>query len=204
MNFIDTAAAAPKVDRSTVAALTYIIRQDEKPYFLSSALTGGEPEIHFQSEERETPVRDMREIAANIEQEGFELLDRPSAVSDFYDFETVDAVYNAEVTALLKERFGASDVHIFDHTRRSDSASGAVNPDGARGPDSVLEARQIADDVFWVVDDALRTLWEWTPQAWRQLSGEVPDALYQHLALGEIDRPFDRPVLIPARGFATK
>jgi hypothetical protein len=44
------------------------------------------------------------------------------------------SAYNAEVVALLKQRFGASTVYIFDHTRRSDDGKGASNPDGARGP----------------------------------------------------------------------
>jgi len=43
-------------------------------------------------------------------------------------------VYNSEITNLLRNRFGASEVHIFDHTRRSDSPTGAANPDGLRGP----------------------------------------------------------------------
>ena len=121
-------------DQTVEAALTYIVRQEEKPYFLSSALTGGEPEVHFKTELNSVPVASMRGVATDVDREGFELIVRPTAIEDFYDVDTVDTAYNAEVVELLKERFGASEVHIFDHTRRSDGGDGAANPDGRRGP----------------------------------------------------------------------
>lgn len=128
------AATADIAANTTSGALTYIIRQDEKPYFLSSALTGGAPEVHFKTEEHTVMIQDMRTIDADVDREGFELFRSPSAIEDFYDSDEVDTAYNAEVTALLKRRFGASAVYIFDHTRRSDSGTGAKNPDGLRGP----------------------------------------------------------------------
>lgn len=128
------AVARPESKTSTVAKLTYIVRQAEKPYFLSSALTGGEAEVHFKTEVHAVPVNSMREISSDIDREGFELLRSPSKIKDFYDVEAVDTAYNAEVTDLLKARFGASAVYIFDHTRRSDGDTGAANPDGRRGP----------------------------------------------------------------------
>lgn len=128
------AATADIAANTTSGALTYIIRQDEKPYFLSSALTGGAPEVHFKTEEHTVTIRDMRTIDADVDREGFELFRSPSAIEDFYDSDEVDTAYNAEVTTLLKRRFGASAVYIFDHTRRSDSGTGAKNPDGLRGP----------------------------------------------------------------------
>ena len=56
--------AAGTATHATTGALTYIIRQDEKPYFLSSALTGGEPEVHFKTELHTVAINDMRTIAA--------------------------------------------------------------------------------------------------------------------------------------------
>ena len=126
--------AADTAKHATTGALTYIVRQDEKPYFLSSALTGGEPEVHFKTELHTVAINDMRAIAADVDREGFELSRAPSQIKDFYDVATVDTDYNAELVALLKKRFGASAVHIFDHTRRSDGGAGAQNPDGMRGP----------------------------------------------------------------------
>jgi len=129
-----TTAGRTTTDRTTAGALTYIVRQEEKPYFLSSALTGGQPEVHFKTEQHTVTIRDLRNIAADIDREGFELMRAPSAIRDFYDGDEVDTAYNAEVVALLKQRFGASAVYIFDHTRRSDTGEGANNPDGLRGP----------------------------------------------------------------------
>ncbi len=128
------AATVDSPAQTTSGALTYIVRQDEKPYFLSSALTGGAPEVHFKTEQHTVTIGDMRGIDAAVDREGFELLRSPSRVRDFYDTDEVDTAYNAEVTELLKRRFGASAIYIFDHTRRSDSGTGAENPDGLRGP----------------------------------------------------------------------
>jgi hypothetical protein len=133
MNHV-TAAPTAASTHATTGALTYIIRQDEKPYFLSSALTGGEPEVHFKTELHTVAINDMRTIDAHVDREGFELFRSPSQIKDFYDAAEVDTAYNAELVELLKRRFGASAVHIFDHTRRSDSGTGAANPDGRRGP----------------------------------------------------------------------
>ena len=43
-------------------------------------------------------------------------------------------VYYPEIEALLRRKFGASQVVIFDVTWRSDGEVGAKNPDGLRGP----------------------------------------------------------------------
>ena len=129
-----TATVDPAADHATEGALTYIIRQDEKPYFLSSALTGGAPEVHFKTELHTVPINDMRSIDADVDREGFELVHADTAVADFYDQAEVEAVYEPELIQLLKDRFGAASVHIFDHTRRSDGGEGAKNPDGMRGP----------------------------------------------------------------------
>lgn len=132
-NRTEAAAAAAKVVQ---APLTFIIPQDEKPYFESSALTGGEPKVFFKTEEKAVPIRDMRPVAAgfSVDAEGFELLKHPTAVDDLYDDEAVTGAYYAETVALLKKHLGADHAVIFDATRRSDGGQGAANPDGFRGP----------------------------------------------------------------------
>jgi len=129
-----TTSQQPSNSRKTEGSLTYIVRQAEKPYFLSSALTGGAPEVHFKTEQHTVAIHDMRQIEANVDQEGFELMNHSSTLDNFYDDQAITNVYNSEITNLLRNRFGASEVHIFDHTRRSDSPTGAANPDGLRGP----------------------------------------------------------------------
>ena len=57
-------------------------------------------------------------------------------VEDLYDDDAIEQVYYPEIEDLLKRRFGASKVAVFDVTRRSDGGPGAPNPDGLRGPAS--------------------------------------------------------------------
>lgn len=132
-----TASSALTTDAADVtASLNFIQRQDSKPVFHSSALTGGEPEIFFETDAQTVEIADMRAIAddLSLEREGFELLTSPTAVDDLYDDEAVAQVYYPEIETLLRKRFGGGRVVIFDATRRSDSPKGAANPDGLRGP----------------------------------------------------------------------
>lgn len=118
------------------ASLTFAVKQDTKPYFNSSALTGGLPEIFFETEDCFVDIRDMRPVAGDLslERQGFVLLDNETSVDDLYDDEAVERVYNREIENLLKAYTGADRVVTFDHTRRSDNTDGASNPDGPRGP----------------------------------------------------------------------
>lgn len=118
------------------APLTFIVAQDTKPYFISSALTGGLPQVFFETEQHTVTISDMRPTADEIslDREGFELRRYPTAVEDFYDDEIVERVYSRELEEMLKEATGADQVAIFDYTRRSDTVDGAANPDGLRGP----------------------------------------------------------------------
>ena len=129
---------APPGTDDVHAALTFIVPQDTKPCFESSALTGGEPRVHFRTEARRVDVRDMRRIAdlLSLDREGFLLLRHETAVDDLYDDGAIAGVYDRELRMLLTEVTGADRVAVFDHTRRSDGAGGAANPDGPRGPAS--------------------------------------------------------------------
>lgn len=130
------ATLSAEAGKTVRAALTFIIPQDEKPYFESSALTGGEPKVFFQTEQKAVDIRDMRVEAGrfSLDEQGFELLRQPTAVDDLYDDEAVTGPYYEELAALLKRHLGGDRVVIFDATRRSDSGQGAANPDGRRGP----------------------------------------------------------------------
>ena len=128
-------------------ALTFIVPQDTKPYFESAALTGGEPKVHFETEVRRVEVRDMRQVAdlLSLDRQGFLLVRHETAVDDLYDDGAITGVYDRELEALLVEVTGADRVAVFDHTRRSDSAEGAVNPDGFRGPASRVHVDYTVD-----------------------------------------------------------
>ncbi len=133
----DTAPAAVSQPLAELrGALTFARRQDTKPVFRGAALTGGEPEILFEVEERVVPIGDMRDIAdtLSIDREGFELLRHATEVDDLHDDHAVDNRYIPEIEALLRRRFAADRVVVFDVTRRSDDGVGAANRDGRRGP----------------------------------------------------------------------
>ena len=117
------------------APLTFIVRQDSKPYFNSSALTGGLPEIFYETEDRTVTIHDMGAKAGDLDldRNGFELRRCPTAVDDLHDDAAMER-YDREIETLLRDATGADRVVVFDHTRRSDAADGAANPDGARGP----------------------------------------------------------------------
>lgn len=118
------------------ADLTFIRPSKVKPVFESAAYTGGAPRVFFDTEVHRVTVHDLREIASptTIDGEGFEFLHHPSRVKGFDDDDIVTRDYHAETEALLRSRFGARSVAIFDATRRSDAESGAHNPDGTRTP----------------------------------------------------------------------
>lgn len=128
----EAAASLPSVD----GALSFIKPQDTKPVFHSTALTGGEAKLFFELEDHSVAVADMRAVAdtLSIDKEGFELLHHETAVDDLYDDAAVEGAYHEEVAEILRERFDATHVAIFDVTRRSDDTGGAQNPDGLRGP----------------------------------------------------------------------
>ncbi len=142
-NMVSPAVAMAKSPRSLTeisASLNFIRRQDSKPTFQSSALTGGAPKYLYDTEAHTVTISDMREIAEDlsVDREGFELLHHATAVKDLYDDVSVERAYLPEIEALLRSRFGASRVAIFDVTRRSDGGAGAKNPEGLRGPASQL------------------------------------------------------------------
>ncbi len=133
---VPSRAEPPRTDTPTQAPLNFIRRQDAKPAFYSAAFTGSVPIYLFEDEAHSVAISDMREIAdtLSVDREGFELLSHATAVEDLYDDDAVAEAYFPEIEALLRRRFGASRVAIFDATRRSDNGVGAQNPDGLRGP----------------------------------------------------------------------
>jgi hypothetical protein len=170
---------------SVEGALSFIVPQDTKPVFHSTALTGGEAKIFFELEDVPVPIIDMRPIAEtlSVDAEGFELLHHETEVDDLYDDAVVDTAYHAEIEEILRERFDATQVAIFDVTRRSDDTGGARNPDGLRGPATrvhvdytVASGPQRAKDVLGeeeyerLINAGARIL---QVNVWRPISGPV-------------------------------
>ena len=130
--------AVRRTSADVSAALTFITRSDTKPVFHSSAYTGGEPRVLFDTERHTVDIRDVRPLAGalSLDHEGFELHRDRTAVRDLYNDVAVESIYYPEIESLLRSLTGAGRVIIFDATRRSDSGAGAKNRDGAWPGDS--------------------------------------------------------------------
>ncbi|MGF1623619.1 MAG: CmcJ/NvfI family oxidoreductase, partial [Alphaproteobacteria bacterium] len=167
------------------AALTFITPSDVKPVFHSSAMSGGEPKLFFDTERHRVAIRDLRPFAADLslDREGFVLRHDQTAVADFHDDQAIEAVYYPEIEALLRRETGATQVIIFDVTRRSDARGGAGNPDGQRGPATRVHVdytvtsgpRRLRDLVGGAEADRLATAGARIMQinVWRPMRGPV-------------------------------
>jgi len=82
------------------------------------------PGTAFEKRRKHVPhemnVKDMRSIRDQftLDKNGFELVDHKTNEKDFLDEEQVQNNYYPEVAQLIKEKTGASDVHIFSHMSR--------------------------------------------------------------------------------------
>lgn len=97
-------------------------------------------------------IRDARAVAGELELErnGFVLVERESAVKNFYDPEEVERVYVPEVVSLVKELTGADHVITFGTMVRSDAAAkeGSLPAFGAHVDYGDRTVRQFAIDVL--------------------------------------------------------
>ena len=104
--------------------LQYLVYTGERPIYYAS--TGGAAaalKVSAEFEAREVPVHDARQIEATLDTQGFALRPHPTTVEDFYADRSVwQTLYEAEIRDLVLRATGAVDIHVFDHTLRSDSS----------------------------------------------------------------------------------
>lgn len=97
-------------------------------------------------------IRDARAVAGELELErnGFVLVERESAVRDFYDPDEVERVYIPEVISLVQELTGADKVITFGTMVRSDAANkeGNLPAFGAHVDYGDRTVRQCAKDIL--------------------------------------------------------
>lgn len=114
-------------NHSVKASLRYIAPSSEKPIYYASE-GGADAELridHAQFEDREVTIHDARiELTeAQLDNEGFKLVTHKTSVQDFYQFDRIQKDYEEEITKLVLDDTGAKSVHIFDHTKRSNSSA---------------------------------------------------------------------------------
>jgi hypothetical protein len=105
---------------SIEADLNYLSPSSGRPRTYTYDPPPGVPRTTFRSEPRRVQIRDIRPIAGgfSLDQQGFAVVDLPTAVDDFYNEDSVKQVYYPESEALLKKITGADRILIFDHTVR--------------------------------------------------------------------------------------
>lgn len=96
------------------------------------AIPGGEaPTVIIPKDDQETERRgglDLRRVliasgrdiapTLTLDREGFAFIDQPSSVADFEDKAEVERVYYPEISKIVADMSGATEVEIFDHTIR--------------------------------------------------------------------------------------
>lgn len=87
------------------------------------------------NEKKVVRIHDARclEVSSTLEVNGFQLLNFPTRITDFYDERDIADNYYREAIELLKEVTGATEVFVFDHTYRSEVRANA-GQQGVRMP----------------------------------------------------------------------
>lgn len=172
----------PHVD----ADLNYLARMNERPHTYTFDPPPNVPRSNIVTESHTVPVYDLRPIASglSLDREGFELLQHPTAMGDFYDEDEVRRVYYPETERLIAEATGASRVFIFDHTVRrrvhgaEDRSAGAPRQPATRVhvDHTAKSGAQRVRDFFGSEADALLKGRVQVINVWRPIRGPLRDA----------------------------
>lgn len=123
------------------APLTYLADSSQRP---TVQRTNAEaPERSGEFEQKTVSIYDGRPFAAQfaLDRDGFAFRHAKTALTDFDDEEAIRAIYYPEVTQLVKEATGASDVFVFDHTIR-------IEEDGKREDKAVRAPVQVVHNDY--------------------------------------------------------
>ena len=112
-------------DSPLTATLRYLVPGAGKAvYYASTGGVGDQHEKGIRLEARQVAIHNARRQypPPALDREGFTLVSHETAISDFYDLEPRQSLYEEEISQLVVIATGASDALVFDHTLRSDSA----------------------------------------------------------------------------------
>lgn len=163
------------------AVLTYSVDTGEKPVNQTmeegnmARIYTGEFAAHEMQVTNGRPRRDRFDLDVH----GFEFVDHPTAMKDFYDIEELKSSYYPEIEQLIKDCTGATRVSIFDYTLRS-------------GDEEEREIRKIREPVMRVHNDYT----EWSgPQRVRDLlPDEAEELLKNRFAIVQVWRAINKPI----------
>lgn len=163
------------------ADLTYAIETGEKPVNETFGAGNIQRRRSGAIEKKPMAIEDGRPRVAEfaLDRTGFEFVDHPTTMHDFFDLEELQRVYYAEAAALVKRVAGAQRVEVFDHTLRS-------------GDKDEREARLVREPVLSVHNDYT----EWSgPQRLREfLPDEAETLLKRRFAIIQVWRAINQPI----------
>ena len=110
---------------SSIDSSVQYLKNDQALAVYKASDAGGELVPHEGNYSNHTvSIENVRPIANqfDLDREGFRLVDQFTTVNDFYDDSQLKA-YEAEVKSTIHGVIDASEILIFDHTRRSSSAT---------------------------------------------------------------------------------
>jgi hypothetical protein len=181
---VDSAQLQPHQLRGVEAVLNYLAPTTERPRTYTNDPPPGEPRSTVVSESHVLPIRNLRPVSssASLDREGFALIRRETAVTNFWDDDEVRAVYYPEVERALKSATGADRVFIFDHTTRrripgaEDSRAGIRQPvprvhvdhTARSGPQRVRDL--LADEAEELLKGRVQVI-----NLWRPIRGPLQD-----------------------------
>jgi len=164
-----------------VAALHYTVDTGVTPVNETFGPNNIRRRVTGEADVRQMTIRNGRPLAQELDLEitGFEFVDHPTQVRDFFDIEELKRSYYPEVEALVKKVSGAARVVVFDHTLRS-------------GDEAEREARLVREPVLNVHNDYT----EWSgPQRVRDLlPAEAEELLKRRFAIIQVWRAINRPI----------
>ena len=114
--------------------IRFIVKQKNKPYHESSALTAMIPKLHFKTEEKKVIIKDIRKSKKFVLNKNGITLKKMKFKIQEEDFENNYENYNRNLSRFLKKIIPFKHIEIFDITKRSNRKSGALNKDGPRQP----------------------------------------------------------------------
>jgi hypothetical protein len=164
------------------ARLGFTAPLSETAYTYAYDPPAGVPRSNIVLDERQVRISDARPIAGelSLDVQGFALVQRPTAVRDFWDEAQTLALGHPEAAELVREVTGASRVVVYDHTLRRRLVGTEDRTAGA--------PRQPATRVH--VDQTVRS----GPQRVRDLMGDEAEALLKgRAAIINVWRPIGRP-----------
>ena len=168
--------------RSVVAPLNFLVPMAEKPVAYNYEPPPGIPVRTGQRETHRVPIRDARPMIdqLSLDREGFVLLHKQTAVTDFYNEEQIKALYYPECERVMREATGAARVVAFDHIVRN-ATMAAIKGSGIKMP-----AKGVHNDY---------TAWS-SPKRVRDLMGDEAEALLQNrFAIINLWRPIRGPLV---------